>query len=246
MKINSFTGEINWTPTLDQIGNHEISLRVADGKGGADSIRYTVNVEQPNRPIIAISRPTYSLSQSLAIITVSDNDANQNSLLFDEINLDLKYKSTFIKIILKESQANNGIFLGSIDLKDFSLAVGDTVQVIYINQIGETVSVPLVWEDNVTKVDQEINLPGVFELSQNYPNPFNPNTMIKYSIPHASIVKMKIYDILGREIATLINEMKSAGRYTVTFNATKMSSGVYFYQLQAGAYSETKKLLLLK
>src|SRR5450759_3157652 len=195
MNINSATGEINWIPTLDQIGNHEISLRVADGKGGVDSLRYTVNVDQPTRPVIAFSRPTYSLSQSLAIITVSDNDANQNSLVVDEINVNLKYKNTFGKIILKESQANNGIFIGSIDLKEFSLTVGDTVQVTYISQIGEIVSVPLVWEANITKVDQEIILPNIFELSQNYPNPFNPNTTIKYSIPRVSFVKIKIYDI---------------------------------------------------
>ena len=98
-----------------------------------------MNVEQPTGPVITFSRYTYSFSQSLAIITVSDHDANKNSLVVDEINVNLKYKNTFGKIILRESQANNGIFMGSIDLKEFSLTVGDTVLLTYINQIGKTV-----------------------------------------------------------------------------------------------------------
>ena len=246
MNINSLSGEINWTPTLDQIGSHDISLRVSDGKGGIDSLKYSLNVEQPTGPVITFSRSTYSLSQSLAIISVLDNDANQNSLVVDEINVNLKYKNTTGRIILRESQANNGIFMGSIDLKEFSLTVGDTVLVTYINQIGKTVSVPLVWEASATKVDQEIILPNVFELSQNYPNPFNPITKIKYSIPSFSKVTLKIFDILGREVLKLVDEEKNPGVYIVEFKANHLASGVYFYQIRAGDFIFTKKLVLLK
>lgn len=84
------------------------------------------------------------------------------------------------------------------------------------------------------------------ELSQNFPNPFNPTTIINYQLPVNSFVTLKIYDILGREVAVLINGLRNAGYYSVIFNGTNLSSGVYFYRLQAGAYSETKKLLLLK
>jgi hypothetical protein len=85
-----------------------------------------------------------------------------------------------------------------------------------------------------------------FTLSQNYPNPFNPSTKIKYSIPHSSDVKIKVFDILGNEIATLVNEEKSAGVYEITFFAGNLSSGVYFYQLQAGEFVQTKKMILMK
>jgi hypothetical protein len=83
-------------------------------------------------------------------------------------------------------------------------------------------------------------------LSQNYPNPFNPSTKIKYNIPNRSNVILRIYDILGKEIETLVNEEKSAGLYEINWNASKLSSGVYFYQIKAGEYISTKKMILLK
>ncbi len=85
-----------------------------------------------------------------------------------------------------------------------------------------------------------------FELNQNYPNPFNPNTTIKYSIPKAGTVSLKVFNVLGKEVAELVNEIKSAGSYSVNFNAVNLPSGVYFYCLKAGGFSETRKLLLLK
>ncbi len=85
-----------------------------------------------------------------------------------------------------------------------------------------------------------------FSLSQNYPNPFNPTTTITYSIPTNSFVTLKIYNLLGSEIATLVNEEKSYGTYKVNWDAQNLSSGVYFYKMQAGNFSETKKLILLK
>jgi hypothetical protein len=88
--------------------------------------------------------------------------------------------------------------------------------------------------------------PQSFSLSQNYPNPFNPSTQISYQVPSNSSVSLKVFDVLGREVATLVNEVKPAGTYTATFNANSFPSGVYFYQLNAGSFSETKKLMLLK
>jgi glycosidase len=85
-----------------------------------------------------------------------------------------------------------------------------------------------------------------YSLSQNYPNPFNPSTIINYEIPKAGLVSIKIYDVLGREIATLVNEYRQRGSYSVSFNAANMASGVYFYQLKAGEFIIAKKMLLLK
>jgi len=85
-----------------------------------------------------------------------------------------------------------------------------------------------------------------FSLDQNYPNPFNPNTTIKYSVPHSSNVTLKIFDILGSEIEKLVNEEKPAGTYELTWNAASLPSGVYFYQLKAGSFVSTKKMILMK
>jgi len=100
----------------------------------------------------------------------------------------------------------------------------------------------------ITSVEEEeIDiLPTEYSLSQNYPNPFNPSTNIKYSVPQPSQVQIKVYDVLGNEIETLVNEEKPAGTYELTWNAANLSSGIYFYQLKAGEYVNTKKMILLK
>ncbi|MHB8338706.1 MAG: T9SS type A sorting domain-containing protein [Ignavibacteriaceae bacterium] len=85
-----------------------------------------------------------------------------------------------------------------------------------------------------------------FSLEQNYPNPFNPVTTINYTVASKDLVSIKVYDVLGNEIATLVNEEKPAGSYSVNFNGNKLSSGVYFYRMQAGSFVETKKLILMK
>jgi photosystem II stability/assembly factor-like uncharacterized protein len=99
----------------------------------------------------------------------------------------------------------------------------------------------------ITSIENiENNFPSKFVMEQNYPNPFNPVTIIHYSIPQQSSVTLKVYDVLGNEIATLVDEYKPAGSYEVDFNANKLSSGVYFYKLQAGSFVETKKMILLR
>lgn len=96
------------------------------------------------------------------------------------------------------------------------------------------------------KTKSEISAPIKYELSQNYPNPFNPITNIKYQIQKTGLVTLKIYDLLGREIKTLVNEIKNPGRYVVSFNGSEFASGVYFYRIQSGDFVEVKKMVLLK
>jgi len=107
-----------------------------------------------------------------------------------------------------------------------------------------------VWRrplSEVTPVEEnQIPIPLSFNLSQNFPNPFNPSTAIQYSIPQRSNVTLKIYDILGNELETLVNEEKTMGTYELTWNAANLPSGVYFYQLKAGEFIQTKKMILIK
>ncbi|MCZ6701812.1 MAG: T9SS type A sorting domain-containing protein [Ignavibacteria bacterium] len=90
------------------------------------------------------------------------------------------------------------------------------------------------------------NVPNEFNLSQNYPNPFNPSTRIQYAVSSRLFVSLKVYDVLGNEIATLVNDEKAAGSYAVEFDATGLPSGIYFYKLQVGSFVETKKMILLR
>ena len=94
--------------------------------------------------------------------------------------------------------------------------------------------------------DEDNNTIQTFELSQNYPNPFNPSTVINYNLAVSSNVSLKIYDVLGNEVAVLVDGFKTAGSYEVSFNASDLSSGIYFYKLTSGNLSEIKKMTLLK
>lgn len=138
---------------------------------------------------------------------------------------------------LNWAQVNDG--LGNIGV--FSLYIfnnyiyaGASVNGVYRRQLSELVNV------------EKTEIPSKFSLNQNYPNPFNPVTKINYSIPKKGFVTLKIYNILGKEIKTLVNEVKSAGSYEVNFDATGYSSGVYFYRIETNGYSDTKSMMLLK
>lgn len=99
------------------------------------------------------------------------------------------------------------------------------------------------------EIEVENNLVMNFELEQNYPNPFNPKTNIKYQIAEDNFVTLKLYDFLGREVVTLVNEYQTAGKYNIELNLinnNNLASGVYYYKLTAGNFSDTKKLILMK
>jgi hypothetical protein len=99
---------------------------------------------------------------------------------------------------------------------------------------------PVGVEDDLSQIPEE------YSLGQNYPNPFNPTTTIKYQIPEVSFITLKVYDVLGNEIAILVNEERPIGNYEIEFDASYLASGIYFYRIQAGNYVETKKMILLK
>jgi hypothetical protein len=96
------------------------------------------------------------------------------------------------------------------------------------------------------EVEVEVSLPLEYSLEQNFPNPFNPTTTIRYAIPEDNFVSIKLYDVLGNEVITLVNEQQQAGRYEMLFNASSIASGVYYYQITSGNFNQTRKLVLMK
>jgi photosystem II stability/assembly factor-like uncharacterized protein len=157
-------------------------------------------------------------------------------------------------------------YLGGLTTKHIiSIAAVDsnTASAIIVSSLGgesalaETTFILTVSSDSIVGIGVEHNsLPATFKIFQNYPNPFNPSTKIKYQIPKLSFVTLKIYDVLGGEIATLVNEEKPIGSYEVEFSAISgsasggdawnLTSGIYFYRLQAGNFIQTKKMVLLR
>lgn len=107
-------------------------------------------------------------------------------------------------------------------------------------------SVELKRGEMSTSVEDLDHLPSVFKLGQNYPNPFNPTTSISFELPTASDVKLTVYNMLGQRVGTLLNESRAAGRYTVSFDASSLSSGLYVYQLEAGSFKQTRQMMLIK
>jgi len=117
---------------------------------------------------------------------------------------------------------------------------------IAVLKVTHSVLQPENFIKNVTSIKETSLLNDDNKLKQNYPNPFNPSTNIEYAIPMKSFVSLKVYDLLGREVTTLVNEKKQVGRYNIVFNGRNLSSGTYYYRLHAGEFAETKKFVLMK
>ncbi|MBU0473954.1 MAG: T9SS type A sorting domain-containing protein [Bacteroidetes bacterium] len=136
------------------------------------------------------------------------------------------------------------------------MAVSTDFDVLYVlggyNENGEVLSSIEIMSSSMVGQKDEMQPPTTFRLEQNYPNPFNPSTTIKYSIPRTTEyysvqrTTLKVYDILGSEIATLVNKYQSAGNYEVKFDAGNLTSGIYFYTINSGSYFATKKMTVLK
>ena len=153
---------------------------------------------------------------------------------------------------------NNGAIFHTTDggqqwTEQYSMINYDLKSVFFIDNnlgwlVGDYGSILKTTNGGVSFVEEnEINeMPTDYSLTQNFPNPFNPTTKIRYSVPQSSNVIIKVFDILGNEIETLVNEEKQTGTYEIIWYAENLPSGVYFYQLKAGDFVETKKMLLLK
>lgn len=140
---------------------------------------------------------------------------------------------TFTAPILKHISGNHDVYL-----KFTGSGTGQLFMLQWLKFSGNPEATP---------IQRYGQIPDKFMLEQNYPNPFNPSTVIRYQLPVSSKVDLRVFDVLGREVAQLVhNQMESQGMHTVTFNASGLSSGIYFYRLRTGDYIQTKKMLLLK
>jgi hypothetical protein len=147
-----------------------------------------------------------------------------------------------INILLPENSAH-------IYMPDWSNISGSDLMVLLDQGNNGTIDDTLYLQNEVTSINDDqgsLLIPGEYRLDQNYPNPFNNSTVIRYAIPKEGLVKLEIFNALGEKITSLVREVKQAGSYTFSFNSVNLPSGVYFYRLESGKFTETKKMILLK
>ncbi|MHB8907235.1 MAG: T9SS type A sorting domain-containing protein, partial [Melioribacteraceae bacterium] len=186
----------------------------------------------------AFSSKTFSLNASGAVKTLSITDSSMSVMIFGNFDVVVQNAAFSSKSISKWYE----FFTGD------SINVSDVATQIPL-QPGEyrlytTVKIPKLDAD----IPEQTSLPAQYYLSQNYPNPFNSSTVISYQLPVVGYVTLKVYDVLGREVATLVNQVQNAGTHNSQFSAlhSQLTSGVYFYRISAGGFVETKKMILLK
>lgn len=225
--MNQLNGTTSMTDLLD-VYFTDINTGTIVGLGG--TILYTFNG--------GVTWTTQSSGTTVNLSGISFTDANTATAVGDS------------GIILRTTNGGSNWTIQSIDkttdLNGISFTnantgnvVGDGGIILRTTTGGTVTSVK-------GRQNSKVQLSEQFALEQNYPNPFNPSTTISFNLSTKSFVKLKIFDIIGREVATLINGEMSAGNHSQQWNAMNMSTGVYFYQLQAGSFSETKKLIIIK
>jgi hypothetical protein len=146
---------------------------------------------------------------------------------------------------------DNGLNWTPLDLTGWpGTAVWNTLQIAgtyaFVNFYGIGVYRRLTSQLVAVRETQGIGLPTEFRLEQNYPNPFNPSTHIRFSVRGSGFVSLKVYDLLGREVRTLVSENLQPGSYEVTFDASGLASGIYYYRLTAGEFTQSKRMMLLR
>lgn len=222
-------------------------IPILDGAYGFDTVSYdaTNKVIRSHRGGINIGYKL--LSQSLTSLVSFE--------WYDGYEVDANYwgwlnhgsiEQTYIS-----NTADGPVIIPSQDLQ--TLANSESTIIYYAvaagsNEANMLTNMQMVEQkyNSITAVDDHQVAPTNYALDQNYPNPFNPSTKISYQIPESGFVTLKVYNAIGKEVATLVNEDKSAGRYDVNFNAADLSSGVYLYTIQSGSFLQTKKMILIK
>ncbi|RKY91504.1 MAG: hypothetical protein DRQ01_07605 [Ignavibacteriae bacterium] len=203
-----------------------------------------------NGMVYSFLRP-YTNSNGLTVVNFS---GSSQSVTLDLTTTNLKFTGGFdpgtTYWVNDLYNGNSTQTLGS-DLSNFNVSLSSYGSAVYtISILEEMVNLPPI--PPIVSVDDQVAvIPANFHLYQNFPNPFNPSTTIRYSIVEPGNVSIKIYDVLGREVKTLVNEVKTVGTYSSTWNGynnfgNKVSSGIYFYRMESGSFIEAKKMILLK
>jgi photosystem II stability/assembly factor-like uncharacterized protein len=204
---------------------------------------------------IVNSGPNLCVAATNGVWTSTDNGENWNHNLTTGFISGFGYDGTYLYAVGSlppYRSSDNGVSWIPVDDNGLVSSINSTIQFTsyyaFINTFGIGVYRRSLSEITSIKQDLLESIPELFSLDQNYPNPFNPSTKIRFVIPNEvrNLVTLKVYDVLGNEIATLIDEYKPAGSYEVKFDASQFSSGIYFYKLQLGSFIETKKMILLR
>ena len=229
---------VNPTFVADEAGDYVIQLIVNDGSVDSDPDPVIITVQTP-------AEVTEDLIEEVEdLVTAGILNQGQGTALITQLNLALdaldqgNNTAAVIHLNVFINQVNAFISAGILSSAegqpsiDAAQAIIDAIQSGLGKQVGDPVSLEQV--------------PNEYKVFQNYPNPFNPTTTIHYELPVAGFVTLKVFDVLGKEVKTLIEGYKTEGRYEVEFDATNLPSGIYFYRLRAGEYINTKKMILMK
>ncbi|MFA7360656.1 MAG: M20/M25/M40 family metallo-hydrolase [Candidatus Kapaibacterium sp.] len=213
-------------------------------EGKIKDIRVTLNINHPNNSeVMVVLRKGSEVLLSLIGINLcsGSNFINTN------------FSDTALLAISQGTAPYTGYFKGRDTLSRFKninmqgnwiLTVYDSDPAVTGTLIGWGLTI--AYENTVPVILESETVPDKYELIQNYPNPYNPYTKIRFVLPKQGLVTLKIFDILGREVCTLVNEVKQAGTYTVEFNGSGLTSGVYFYRIESGKFSDVKRMVLIK
>jgi len=181
----------------------------------------------------------------LSVQEKSSTDTLITIAVTDTLNNEIFNYPVSIRRVLPDNWSSAGAFQNGTSIIDTLIEI-DSVKYVEFHAIPNGGDVLLTRMAALDVQESENSFPKEYYLSQNYPNPFNPSTTILFNIPSRYFVSLKVFDIVGREVAEIVSEELSMGFYSRRWNAEKMSSGVYFYRIQAGSFTETKKLILLK
>jgi hypothetical protein len=247
---------INWTDSVSP-NNHDVKFIKSTNGGTNWSTVKKVNTDNTTKEQF-LSWMTVDRTTGYIWIVFYDrrNDASSNNSTDVYLARSTDGGDTFIDFKISSSSfiPVAGVFIG--DYNSIT-ASHNKVRPMWTRLQGSQLSVMTAIVDSVVTSESNIaaTIPDEYKLEQNFPNPFNPSTNIRYQIPENGFPKktfgnanvvLKIYNILGREVETLVNEKQSAGTYEVTFNASKCSSGIYFYKLETGNFVDTKRMVLIK
>lgn len=234
------TGKFSWTPLFNQAGSYTVLFTVKDNKNAVATVPATITVTNTNTP------PSFAVAgaKQMPDTTILGG----KNLIFTYKAIDAEGDN--ISYYLQDPKPEGAIIVASTGVfgwKPSNKQAGKwQIVVLASDGVFSTPSrIAYVTVIPDTKVEGE-EVPVSFELYQNYPNPFNPTTSIKFALPKESQVKLSVYTILGQEVATLVNSVMSAGYHTVNFDASNLPSGMYIYKIDAGSFSQIKKMLLMK